>query len=901
MKRRDIMSKLNQVLHYEYSLNYIENVMSLRKPQTRSLKILDLILDENPLSKQINAEEYQSNIKNIYRIFKEFERPFQSLTFELATGVGKTRLMGAMITYLYTNKGVRNFFVVAPNLTIYEKLKNDLGNPAYDNEKYVFKGVGCFTAKSPNVWTDDDYQQKQMYLSSTIDSPINIYIFNIAKFNTEGRKMHSLHETLGESFFSYLSNLDDLVVFMDESHHYRADAGFNAINELNPVLGIELSATAKDSEGNLFKNVVYEYTLKEAIKDGYVRTPYALTRRDLHHYSPTEEEMDKIMLTDGLTHHRNIRLSLEEYADRENKKLVKPFVLVVCKNTNHANWVFEYVTSPAFYNGYYKDKTVIIHSSLRGAEKDENISLLLEVEKADNPIEIVIHVNILKEGWDVNNLYTIIPLRTATSRILREQTVGRGLRLPFGQLTGEKLLDSVTLTAHDKFEEIITEAQREDSIFKSDGVIYTEYQKELQQVKVSQLQFFTENTNRDLVLKETGLDYNDENNKKMYDTIENTIETVTRSLRSEIIKGSINKGEIKEAVAEIVIKDPNIRFKENKEAQEIFEGLFAIPEVTNDIIEKTLSKTMFIPRLKTESFGREEYIIRDFDLDLTNMYYVPIALDITIRNILDSTDPDIVIEGTTINLETYKPEKRLIEGIRTISEVDYEKCSKLIIKLVKQFMEYYRKKYNDDEVRNIVWGYYRDIINNFKIQLIQNIAVKYDGIIEIVEDIKTAVIPGVLNYTDKIYNLYEEPPKGQMINTLIYSGSSKSIYNPFKFDSNPERIFAIVCETSPEVLQWLRPHKEQFNITYNRGKKYEPDFVVETKDVYYLVEVKGENQLESPDVVAKKDRAIQYCEIASEYNIAHGNKPFKYLFIPSEQIKINSSFNNLKDRFIEGK
>ena len=73
MKRRDIMSKLNQVLHYEYSLNYIENVMSLRKPQTRSLKILDLILDENPLSKQINAEEYQSNIKNIYRIFKEFE------------------------------------------------------------------------------------------------------------------------------------------------------------------------------------------------------------------------------------------------------------------------------------------------------------------------------------------------------------------------------------------------------------------------------------------------------------------------------------------------------------------------------------------------------------------------------------------------------------------------------------------------------------------------------------------------------------------------------------------------------------------------------------------------------------------------------------------------------------
>ena len=66
---------------------------------------------------------------------------------------------------------------------------------------------------------------------------------------------------------------------------------------------------------------------------------------------------------------------------------------------------------------------------------------------------MVIHVDKLKEGWDVNNLYTIIPLRTASSKILREQMVGRGLRLPFGKRVGVKTIDAVMLTAHDKFDD----------------------------------------------------------------------------------------------------------------------------------------------------------------------------------------------------------------------------------------------------------------------------------------------------------------------------------------------------------------------------------------------------------------------------------------------------------------
>ncbi len=82
------------------------------------------------------------------------------------------------------------------------------------------------------------------------------------------------------------------------------------------------------------------------------------------------------------------------------------------------------------------------------------------MEDPDNPVEIVIHVNMLKEGWDVTNLYTIVPLRAANSRTLVEQSIGRGLRLPYGQRTGIPV-DRLTIVSHDRFQEIIDEARTE--------------------------------------------------------------------------------------------------------------------------------------------------------------------------------------------------------------------------------------------------------------------------------------------------------------------------------------------------------------------------------------------------------------------------------------------------------
>ena len=120
----------------------------------------------------------------------------------------------------------------------------------------MFKGLGCFSTP-PQIITDNDYKDKQIRL---FESDIHIFVYNIDKFNKDGAEMKKVNEVIGDSFYQYLSNLPDLVLIMDESHHYRAEKGAQALNELNPLLGLELTATPLVTKGAKqvpFKNVVF--------------------------------------------------------------------------------------------------------------------------------------------------------------------------------------------------------------------------------------------------------------------------------------------------------------------------------------------------------------------------------------------------------------------------------------------------------------------------------------------------------------------------------------------------------------------------------------------------------------------------------------------------------------------
>lgn len=147
-------------------------------------------------------------------------------------------------------------------------------------------------------------------------------------------------------------------------------------------------------------------------------------------------------------------------------------------------------------------------------------------------------------------------------------------------------------------------------------------------------------------------------------------------------------------------------------------------------------------------------------------------------------------------------------------------------------------------------------------------------------------------HTINLYDAFEGN-----IRSYLFQGIKKGVFNVAKFDSEPELILARILERDKDVKNWLRPASNEFDITYNQGHRYEPDFVVATLDKIYLVEVKGEDRLNDADVIAKRKRGVKYCETATLWGSANGYKEWQYLFIPSKQVKAGSSFHHLIDRF----
>jgi len=294
-------------------VNAIAGRLSLRPPQRHSLEILDRITEIVPPRKGNDLEDALAALRAEFPTVTDFEREFPSLCFALATGVGKTRLMGAFISYLHLAHKINHFFVLAPNLTIYNKLKTDF---TPNTPKYVFKGIAEFATEPPLMITGDNYESGAGIRRGVLpgmDIGVHVNIFNISKINAEVRggkspRIKRLSEYIGESYFEYLAGLDDLVLLMDESHRYRASAGIRAINELKPVLGLELTATpfVETSRGAVaFKNVIYDYPLAKAMQDGFVKEPAVVTQKNFDPKQFTAEQIEQIKLEDGIRLHEN--------------------------------------------------------------------------------------------------------------------------------------------------------------------------------------------------------------------------------------------------------------------------------------------------------------------------------------------------------------------------------------------------------------------------------------------------------------------------------------------------------------------------------------------------------------------------------------------------------------------
>jgi type III restriction enzyme len=323
---------------------------------------------------------------------------------------------------------------------------------------------------------------------------------------------------------------------------------------------------------------------------------------------------------------------------------------------------------------------------MRGGESEFNMRLLLEVERNDNPVEIVIHVNMLKEGWDVNNLYTIVPLRTAASKVLREQMVGRGLRLPYGERTNNPDVDAVMLTAHDKFQDILEEARKGDSIFHAGNVIHAEdIGKE--KSAYTQMELPLENDKHEKDYEETGIARSaqtDELFEKVKEDITQEVVTAIQEGKSVEVTDS-QKREIAVRIEKKITEDKDLGeiYKENENPLSVWMEQ-KIEKTHRKVVEKFIS----IPKIKITDEGVEEYRFVDFDLDLSVFKHVPIQNEMLIQNLEDMSDRER-IKGDAIDFEGYNPKKEILSRLRLKSEIDYEKCSELLFKLITQLGDHY--------------------------------------------------------------------------------------------------------------------------------------------------------------------------------------------------------------------
>jgi len=891
-------------------LHAVTGRLSLRPPQAESLSRLARALDAAPglLSHERDVSAILSTLKAEFSTLQDFEqREFPSLCFALATGVGKTRLMGAFVAYLHLSHGINNFFVLAPNLTIYNKLITDFTR---NTSKYVFKGIAEFAQRPPLIITGDNYDQTGAAVddqSMGFTHDVRVNIFNISKINSEVRggkepRIKRMREVLGDSYFNHLASLSDLVLLMDESHRYRASAGVRAINELKPLFGLEVTATpfVETSRGPVpFRNVVMDYPLARAMEDGFVKEPAVVTQRNFDVRAHTPEEIEKTKLEDGVRLHETTKVELLTYARENDAKVVKPFMLVIARDTTHAGQLLALLESDAFYEGRYKGKVIQVDSSRTGAEEEEMITRLLAVESVSEPTEIVIHVNMLKEGWDVTNLYTIVPLRAANARTLIEQSIGRGLRLPYGKRTGVAAVDRLNIVAHDRFQEIIDEANRGDSPIRLKQVILDAPSADDKKVSVQVVSGAA--TRLGLVgaptveatLSATGVVsaptqpapiFTTEAEKQAARVVIDVISKM--EAKRDLVPTSralLNPEVQKEIVAEVAerLKPAQGNLLAGADESSPTLDLVAVVAKTAEVV---VQQTIDIPRIAVVPTGEVKTGFHAFALDVSQLHLQPGKREIVIHNLRTNEQDTLAAE---VGLKERRPEDYIVHALVDFDDIDYFTHADLLYDLAGQVVRHLRSYLSEDETISVLDRDRRLISREIHAQMTAHFweeAAEHEvqvsrGFTELKPCNYTATEGQTAHY------FRETVTDTSRIKQMLFGGFARCLYPLQKFDSDTERRFAIILER--DALKWFKPAKGQFQIYYKLGTEqpeYIPDFVAETESAILMVETKARTDIDTQEVQAKATAATQWCGHASDHAREVGTKPWKYLLIPHDEI-----------------
>jgi len=566
------------------------------------------------------------------------------------------------------------------------------------------------------------------------------------------------------------------------------------------------------------------------------------------------------------------------------------------------------IEGETFFDGRYKGRVIQVHSGQRGAEKDENVERLLSVERTDEPTEIVVHVNMLKEGWDVTNLYTIVPLRTADSRTLVEQSIGRGLRLPYGKRTGVAAVDRLTIVAHDRFQDIVDEAKKGGYSFSTVN-IGTDVDEKPKQTVVVAPSFETALGIAQPTPETTPAPTGSSPGVKPATPTPAPQPKFTKPEEVAAAKATVD------AIAKIVrdpqivpgpaaLQSPEVQQKLVEAVKEKTTGgqLTLYPKLTDDnlvmvVREATaiyVALTIAIPRVIVLPKGVMRAGFRDFSLDLSSLRLQPVSQEILVRHL--ESGAEHVIGALAGGTAEERIEDYVVRGLIDFDDVSYDEQADLLYKLAGEVVAHLRGYLkDDDEVRNVLIFHAKQIADLVHTQMQPHAweeASSYEAVVsQGFSDVRAQAFAAPAG---EVVRQYDTPIDNKSdIRKMLFGGFKKCLYATQKFDSDTERRFTAVIEKDASVIKWFKPGKGVFQIRYSADANYEPDFVVETETEKLICEPKGADRMQDPVVLAKARAAATWCKHAAAHEMANRGKPWRYVLIPHDAIADNMTLAGL--------
>ena len=477
-KYKGITETTRELLNFWFHTDHVlSNGQTFRYhlAQREAIETLIFIYEVKKVRNRKNLlEAYAFNTKDL-RLppYDDFAR----YCVKMATGSGKTKVMAMAIVWQFANavkedemQYAKNFLVLAPNVIVFDRLRTDFESGR------IFR-TDPLIPKHYQWWWEMEYYMRGD--TERTNSQGALYLTNIQQFYERGNRaaeqepdiMTAMLGAVPPATKTEVSDFDEriikrdglLMVLNDEAHHTHDEESewnkfIRRLHEDRPMaMQLDVSATPRYSKGSLFAWTVFDYPLKQAILDRIVKRPIKGISKIEEAKSNVASVKYRGFLTAGVERWK-------EYNEQLEPLKKKPVLFVMMNNTEDADDIGEWLKTkyPESFGG---EKLLIIHTDTRGEiskkDLDKARKTARDVDDDKSPVNAIISVLMLREGWDVQNVTVVVGLRpyTAKANILPEQTIGRGLRLMFRNMV-DSYTERVDIIGNKAFMEFVEDLEK---------------------------------------------------------------------------------------------------------------------------------------------------------------------------------------------------------------------------------------------------------------------------------------------------------------------------------------------------------------------------------------------------------------------------------------------------------